>query len=139
MIDLKTLVPLRTKEEIRRDAAGYGGDEEKVATTSVKSLSFLGVELTSRYNKAIDYQEMASVIMKIHPDRRRHISEMWCDSKAGRVYRVSMRATITSRDEAEGLAALMEYIMLEDGPGHGGIYVKWQNKDFHLAGCWRKN
>jgi hypothetical protein len=67
----QTTIPRREPELIEAEARQfYRGDTEKVATTSLQSVTARGVEITSRYNKAEEFELMAKMVNALPASRR---------------------------------------------------------------------
>jgi len=114
----------RFEPEVIASAArkNWRGDDEKVATTSIKHLDLDGVTISSRYDKADEYEMMASMIEGVAPHLRSLIESLWCDSKATACYSVTLRPC--SLAQAREIGRQLEEACLKYGSGHNGITVE---------------
>ncbi len=113
----------------------YHGDSEKVATTSIKALDVHGVSLSSRYDKAHEYAEMAAMVEGVLPELRGHIESIWCDSKANACYSVWLSQC--TKDQAREIGAQIEAACIAHGGGHNGIAIQGPNSvGFDLDPWW---
>ena len=59
----------------------YHSDPEKVPTTTLRSpLTAHGVDITSRYNKAHEFEVMAKLVEVLPAFVRDRIASIWCDN-----------------------------------------------------------
>jgi hypothetical protein len=98
------------------------GDPEKVATTSVKAMEFHDVVLSSRYDKAHEYESMAAIIEELAPELRSLIDSIWCDSKANACYSVVLKPC--THRQAMLIATALDAACLAKNGGHNGIYIQ---------------
>jgi hypothetical protein len=76
------IIPRFEPEVVDREAwKHWRGDHEKVRTTSLKSLKVRGVELTSRYGKAEEFETMAAVLSLMPYYVVEGIKSVFCNSK----------------------------------------------------------
>jgi hypothetical protein len=59
----------------------WRGDDEKVATTSIRDLVIHGVEISSRYSNADELEVMAQIIERTEPAMRQRIKGVYSNSK----------------------------------------------------------
>jgi hypothetical protein len=90
MAERQWLIPKHEPEVIAAGARWWCGSDEKVPTTSLDRLVVHGVELTSRYNKASEYELMARAIEALPPSLRSQVESICCDSKSD-CYSVELR------------------------------------------------
>ena len=113
-------VPRREPEVVKAEADRlYRGDDEKVATTSIRNLNIRGVSISSRYDKADELNLLSAVVEAMPEQAVVLIDSLWCDSKAQAYYNGTLRAC--SRAEAEAVAAALEHHICELSSGHNGI------------------
>jgi len=98
----------------------WRGDEEKVATTSIEVLIVHGVEITSRYQKAYEFELMRDMILAM-PRPCGALKSIFCDSKASRCFSVVLR--YWDADLARAIGAHLEKAATAYGGGHNGISV----------------
>ncbi len=99
----------------------HRGDPEKVATTTLTSLEMHGVLLTSRYNKAGEYQVMTRMVEGLAPDLRKYINNIYCDSKVSNCFSVYLEPC-TSK-QAQAIADQLDTSCTKHGSGHNGISI----------------
>jgi hypothetical protein len=120
----KRQIPRHEPEVIEAEARkNWRGNTEKVATTSLKSLDVHGVTISSRYEKADEMEAMVNMVDGVDPLHRRYIESIWCDSKAGFCYSV----TLADCPEQIGFAIAHQLDMTcrERNEGHNGISIEW--------------
>ncbi|HEX7759699.1 MAG TPA: hypothetical protein VF459_09365 [Caulobacteraceae bacterium] len=116
-------VPRHEPEVIAAEARRHwDGDPEKVATTALRSLRVAGVELSSRYDKAHEYETMAAMVEGLAPDLRPLIKSIFCDSKAAAAYSVALHACLDG--QAVEIALQLEQVCLDRDGGHNGLYLE---------------
>lgn len=109
-------VPRHEPEVVEAEAKKrYGGDQEKVATTSIANLCVNGISLQSRYGKAHEFDKMAVMAKALPPELARRVESIFCDSKAQSCYCVSI--PVWDADLARTIGLLLEEASL----GHNGI------------------
>jgi hypothetical protein len=120
-MDNRKIIPRFEPEVIEATAKKhYRGDDEKVATTSIRTLVVFGVSIVSRYDKADEYDLMQAMICALRPALREQIKSIFCDSKADcfsvilRNWRVGIAHAIGYEIEATVIARC---------GGHNGIFV----------------
>ena len=134
----RPIVPRFEPEHILAVAnAKWRGDVEKVATTSLPGLDFEGVVLSSRYDKADEYETMLDMIEGVSPSMRSKISSIFCDSKAGLCFSVELKPC--SIKEAKYILRQLDGACMESAKWHNGIFVNgtaggtlYQAADFDL-------
>src|SRR6266705_3363648 len=90
MSDLE-IIPQHEPEIVAAIAAKhYRGDDEKVATTSIKLLTVAGVKIESRYQKAREFKLMRDMVLSL-PLPQGAVQSIFCDSKAGSCFSVVVR------------------------------------------------
>lgn len=114
-------IPRHEPETIAAAARQWRGDTEKVPTTSVKGVEVEGVALSSRYDKADEYEAMVSMVETVSAILRKKIKTIFCDSKAQCCYSVELHPC--SQREAEEIAYQLSHGANERHGGHNGIYV----------------
>jgi hypothetical protein len=120
-MDNRKIIP-RFEPEVIEAAAQkhYRGDDEKVATTSIRTLVVFGVDIVSRYNKADEYDLMQAMICALRPALREQIESIFCDSKA---YCFSVTLRNWRDDIAHAIGCELEATAIARCGGHNGIFV----------------
>ena len=117
------VVPRFESSAVKAEAMrNWGGNHEKVATTPVTNFEVDGVSITSRYDKAHEFDSMAGMVKGVNEELRSLIESMWCDSKANACYSVKLRAC--SREQARAIAAQLDRDCREHDGGHNGILLE---------------
>ena len=98
----------------------YRGDTEKVATTSIRAVTERGVSITSRYNKADEYELMLTMVRSLSWPLRDQVKSIFCDSKAS-VFTVSLR--IWNVDSARAIGRELEETVIACTGGHNGLFI----------------
>ena len=107
----------------------WRGDDEKVATTSIEVLIVHGVEITSRYKKAYEFELMRSMILALPVEQCRAVRSIFCDSKAGRCFSVVLRPDPWNEGLARAIGSLLQEVAVTYGGGHNGITVSAYDGD----------
>ena len=112
-------IPHRDPENVQAIAdKHYHSDPEKVPTTTLRSpLTVHGVDLTSRYNKAHEFEVMAKLVEVLPAFVRDRIASIWCDSKACCCYSI----TLLCWDAMVGKYLNAALIVLDSG--HNGFDI----------------
>jgi hypothetical protein len=97
----------------------YRGDDEKVATTSIKLLIVAGIEISSRYDKANELELMRRIVLAL--PLACGVKSMFCDSKAGHCFSVVLRRW--DEQMARAIASDMEHAVMLYAGGHNGIWI----------------
>ena len=121
---------MRTPVVQRRDDATinaeansrYRGDREKVPTTDEALLKIDGVEITSRYLKADEFDSMAGMVKGVDEQHRLLIKSIWCDSQAQACYSVKLKPC--TRQQARTIADQLSRNCCEHDGGHNGIWIE---------------
>ena len=100
----------------------WRGNREKVATTPATHLEVDGVSITSRYDKAHEFDSMAGMVKGVAEELRSLIESIWCDSQANACYSVKLRAC--SREQARIIAEQLDRDCREHDGGHNGIWLE---------------
>ena len=100
----------------------WRGDREKVATTPATHFELDGVSITSRYDKAHEFDSMAGMVKGVDEALRPLIESIWCDSKANACYSVKLRAC--SAAQARAIAEQLDRDCREYDGGHNGIWLE---------------
>ena len=119
---MRRIIPRCEPEVVEARARDYGGDTEKVATTSVREWVECGVVITSRYDKADEYEVMQEMIVSLDRGLASTIKSVFCDSKASDCFIVVLRNWDAGHARAVGSA--LEVIALRRRGGHNGITVE---------------
>ncbi len=99
----------------------WRGDTEKVATTSLESLTVNGIVLTSRYGKASEYESMAAMASILPGYLAARVATIFFDSKSGHA---TVSVPAWDRDVARAIGELMQHARLAKDGHHGGIWVQ---------------
>lgn len=129
-------IPHREPEVVKAEAdRHYFGDDEKVATTSIRNLTVDGIDISSRYDKAHELEVMAYAVKEMPESARGLIASIFCDSKAQACYSLTLKPC--SRSQAELVARDFERVVLEKSSGHNGIDVSGATgSSFYLDPNW---
>ncbi|MDB5535043.1 MAG: hypothetical protein JWO28_3358 [Hyphomicrobiales bacterium] len=98
----------------------WRGDSEKVATTTIQGLEWLGVELSSRYDKADEYETMLNMIEDVSDNLVGRVETIFCDSKAN-VYSVKFRQCNLA--QAKVLGEQLNNSFYTRNCWHNGLFV----------------
>jgi hypothetical protein len=119
----RTTIPRREPELIEAEARQlYRGDTEKVATTSLQSVTARGIEITSRYNKVDEFELMVKMVNALPASLCKKIKSIWCDSKACQCFTVVLRAW--NDNLAREVGVKLQAALLNMRSGHNGIAVE---------------
>jgi hypothetical protein len=127
-VPVKIEIPRRSPEEVQAEAnERYFGNTDKVATTPLRGLMVRGVEISSRYDKAHDYEVMQDMILALPDDCAAPVKSIWAD-------RDSTYSVVLNRwnaDMAGDIGRLFEQVALHGSSsfGHNGIYVSADDGD----------
>lgn len=114
-------IPRLPVEAIAAATAKRHGDSEKVATTSVGSVSWWGITIQSRYSKADELEHMLDMAEGVNPNLPGRIAKISCDSKAGHSFEVLLiRST---QDQVEQIGNELDAVCLTKQGGHNGIWL----------------
>lgn len=128
MTDEMPLIPRFEPEAIQAEAdRRWRGDHDKVATTSLKSLTVRGVLLQSRYGKADEYEGMARMVIGLPDGMAGHLHSIFCDSNS-LTYSVSMPDW--DEDLAYMIGTALEEACFRTAGGHNGIWISHARKVF---------
>lgn len=129
----RPIIPVLSDAEINEAAKSRGGDTEKVATTSLDGLTWLGVALNSRYNKAHEYEAMVDMVNGLESDVE-FVESIFCDSKAGCTYEVRLKHG--DQSDAVRIGQQLDAIIVSKHSGHNGIYVRGDGVDEDVNPNW---
>jgi hypothetical protein len=115
----RPIIPVREPAVIAAEARARGGDDEKVPTTTIPGLYIDGIHIKSRYSKADEYEVLRDAVLRLAPEKRALIADIFCDSKATWVLIVRLRAWNESL--AERIGALLSEALLYVNGGHNAI------------------
>jgi hypothetical protein len=124
MSDLE-IIPQHEPEIVAAIAAKhYRGDDEKVATTSIKLLTVVGVKIESRYQKAREFELMRDMVLSLPlPLPQGAVQSIFCDSKAGSCFSVALRRDLWNTRLARTIGFHFEQAAFAYNGGHNGITV----------------
>jgi hypothetical protein len=126
-------IPHRDPELVQAEAERlYHGDIEKVPTTTINTLSVCGIELSSRYSKADEFETMTKVIHALPPWARQEIKSIFCDSKCGSDYLVILHRWCDNC--AQLIGAYLRVALRAINGGFNGLYVRNFSKDSIFGG-----
>ncbi len=100
----------------------WRGDHQRVSTTPTSHLEIDGVSITSRYDKAHEFDSMAGMVRGVDEHLRPLIESIWCDSKANACYSVKLRAC--SNRQAQAIADQIDRNCRDHDGGHNGISLE---------------
>ncbi|MFC0683069.1 hypothetical protein [Novosphingobium clariflavum] len=92
---------------------------------------YKGVELSSRYELEAEFAEMMRVVDALSPLLLSRVQQIWCDSKAGACYAVTMRAGPWDDSFATGIHA----VFMTQG-GHNGIAIQGGPREIFIEPEW---
>ncbi|QSR16041.1 hypothetical protein [Novosphingobium sp. KA1] len=92
---------------------------------------YKGVDLSSRYERETELAEMRQIVDALSPLLLSRIKEIWCDSKAGACYAVTMRAGPWDDSFATGIHAAF----MTQG-GHNGISIQGAPREIFIEPEW---
>ena len=103
----------------------WRGNREKVATTPTAHLAIDGVEISSRYNKAHEFDSMAGMVKGVDEQHRSLFENIWCDSQENACYSVKLKPC--TKRQARAIADQLEQDCCEHDGGHNGIWIDGTN------------
>jgi hypothetical protein len=122
MTEKNRAIPVHEPEVVAAEARKkWHGNAEKVATTSIKMLKIDGVEITSRYCRALEFELMRDMVLALSPRWRAIMKSIFCDSKATDCFSVTMRRWDPRL--ATEIGKQLESAALELNDGHNGITI----------------
>jgi hypothetical protein len=125
-----TIIPQHEPEIIEAIAVNrWHGSDEKVPTTSLKSLIVCGVEIESRYRKAHEFELLRSMVLALTMLERDAVQLISCDSKASHVFDVVMRPGAWNTTNATIIGRRLEAVATAHNGGHNGIRIYTERDD----------
>jgi hypothetical protein len=125
---LEKPVPRREPELIQAEAdRRWRGNTEKVATTSLDSITFRGVDISSRYQKAGELETMLAIVDSLPIPLCASIETIFCDSRATHAYSVVLKDW--HKETARLVGERVDLAVGELNGGHNGINVKSRSGD----------
>ena len=124
----RPIVPMREPDVIAAEARARGGDTEKIPTTSITGLHIDGIDIRSRYGKAHEYEVLRDAVLRLAPETRALISDIFCDSQATWVLTVTLRAWNSTRHE--------RWLSAERGPALSQRWPQHHNRDVYPVTTW---
>ncbi len=131
---MRPLVPMRDPSAIADDAKRFGGDDEKIATTTLKGLEYRGVHLSSRYDKGHEYEDMMNMMETLEDAEVAQISSIFCDSKACATYVV--QTSCRGEELLNQLGDRLSAICVERNGGYNGLLVEGGDKQVFFNPDW---
>jgi hypothetical protein len=124
MLDQSTrIIPRREPELIAREAQRlWRGCADKVATTSIDRMVVWGVELTSRYQDADEFEAMRAMVLALG-GAAFVVKSIFCDSNATHAYTVLIRDWAWETNLVGHLVRTLEAAAFRARGGHNGIVV----------------
>jgi hypothetical protein len=116
------VIPRHEPEIISAGIKKCGGDDECVATTSVRSLKIAGVLIVSRYRHADEFARMQKMVLAMPGKLLREVKSILCDSKVSHCYFVVLRRWDNPSARMIGLHLEHQARMLAGG--HNGIQIR---------------
>ena len=86
-------------------------------------MTYLGVEISSRYEVQDEIQRMKKVVRMLPVHFLRNTIAMWCDSKCEHYY------VIDFKKEMEGLSTKIHDIFCEVSGGYNGIVLDFEKEE----------
>lgn len=114
-------IPVHEREVIDAEAKKFGGDYDKVSTTSSNRVQWYGIEVYSRYADAGELELMLDMIGEMTPAERSMVQRIYCDSKRGNDFAVELRTW--NEGFATALAQSFSRVACSRSHGHSGISV----------------
>jgi hypothetical protein len=100
----------------------YDSIDDKAPTTPMTFAIIDGIRIDSRYRKRDEFEEMARAIGLLSQVSRMLIARVFCDSKAGASYTVTLRGDTASHTAIAGaIAHELDQAFRAQG-GHNGIW-----------------
>jgi hypothetical protein len=85
-------IPRREPEIVQAEADRlYRGDTDRVPTTSLRGLTFRGVDVSSRYHQADELEAMLKMIATLPRHIAAELRSLQCNSKATHSFHVELR------------------------------------------------
>jgi hypothetical protein len=117
------IIPRREPELIAREAQRlWRGCADKVPTTSIDRMVVWGVELTSRYNQADEFDTMRAMVLALG-GAAFVVRSIFCDSRFTHSYTVLIRDWAWETNLVGHLARTLEAAAFRERGGHNGITV----------------
>ena len=92
---------------------------------------YKGVKLSSRYDLEAELNEMRRIVDAFSPLLLSRVQEIWCDSKSGAVYSVTMRPGPWDDSFAIGI----QNAFMTQG-GHNGIQIQGGPREIFIEPEW---
>jgi hypothetical protein len=119
---MRPFIPVIDLSIVERSAAqNYHGDTEKVATTTVRPFVYKGIDLSSRYDKADEYETLLDLVDSLDSIDLRVVKTIFSDSKSN-TYCVSFGPCNVRM--ARHISAKMEKFFNDRHIWHNGVYVQ---------------
>ncbi len=115
-------IPVFEKEVMAAEAKRFGGDYDKVSSTSFGCVEWLGVTVRSRYADASEMELMLDMVAALTADERSQIFEIFCDSKRGNDFLVQM--SIWDPTSVRAIGNKLDRLACERSHGHSGIMLR---------------
>jgi hypothetical protein len=128
-------VPQHSSELVAARAAKWFGDDEKVATTSLKGLVVEGVSLISRYDKARELELMAIMVTGLPFDLAKRIKSIFCDSKCGVCFTVTLKHW-PAPSILYAIGDRLDQLLCKHNDGHNGLDLRYGDKQHEVNPNW---
>jgi len=116
------VIPRHEPEIISAGIKKCGGDDEYVATTSVRSLKIAGVLIVSRYRHVDEFARMQKMVLSLPGKFLREVKSILCDSRVSHCYFVVLRRWDNQLARVIGL--YLEHRARTLAGGHNGIQIR---------------
>jgi len=104
------------------EARRFGGDYDKVSSSSVGSVNWLGVTVRSRYADAGEMELMLDMLAALTDGQRSSVAEIFCDSKRGNDFTVQL--SVWEPISARMIGDTLGRVACERSHGHSGIMLR---------------
>ena len=111
------------REIAERPASSPSINPEKMATSPFDSVIVSNIVITSRYQKAHEFDLMARVVSGLSKYMTYKIMKMFCDSSQGSSFIVTMHKDYESLVHAQPVADELVRLLLKEHGGYSGLYV----------------
>jgi hypothetical protein len=112
-------IPRHEPEIIKAWASKRNGDYEKIPTTSIEHLIVDGITLDSLYDKAEEYEVMATMVEDLPINLKQYVISIFCDSNATNCYCVTLKAC--TQEQAHEIGWQLGFTCMKKNGGHNGI------------------
>lgn len=115
-------IPVFEKEVMAAEARRFGGDYDKVSSTTRGAVEWFGVTVRSRDADADEMELMLDMLAALTDEQLGQIREIYCDSKRGNDFVVLLSQW--DPKAARAMGETLERVTLESSHGHSGIVLR---------------